>query len=167
MHPKIRHRQCIISMCWEDNQKHTVPKGMAIEQFNKCHTKFHAYYIVNAKEVVHLHMGSVCPFATCCIGCHHEFGENLVNVAVGVPEDLMPGRTPVLGWCACITCLNCVYSMPLEHGLSRRCRVCWDAKAHQNTYHMYPVTIASIGANNEKGKSMIAARKERNGKKVV
>jgi hypothetical protein len=69
-------------------------------------------------------------------GCPHEFGENPVNVMVEVPEDLMPGGTLVLGWHVCIACLDCVYSMPLEQGLWRRCRVCWDAKSHQNTYHM-------------------------------
>jgi hypothetical protein len=156
----VGRRPGSMSMCWEDNQKHTVPKGMTVQQFNQKHTKFHAYYVVNKDEVVHFHMGSGRPFATCCIGCRREFGENPVNITVGIPEDLKPGGTPVLGWCACITCLDCVYSMPLENGLWRRCRVCWEEKSHQNNYHLYPVTIAGIRANNEKGKSLIAERKQ-------
>jgi hypothetical protein len=154
MAPEIIRKEGIVSMCWNDNQRHSVPKGVTLQEFVKHHTKYYAYYVVHDDKVLHFHMGSGRPFATCCMGCRRELGDNPINITVGIPEDLKPGNTPVLGWCACVTCLACVYSMPLEHGLWRRCRGCWHPFAHQHTYHMYPVTLAGIEANNEKAQSM-------------
>jgi hypothetical protein len=154
--PRVGRKDGTVSMCWEDNQRHTLPKGMEKETFMKEHTKYYAYYLINKDEIIHYHQGSGRPFATCCLGCRKEFGNEPIHVGVGVPEDLRPGGTPVLGWCACITCLECVYKMPLEYGLWRRCRGCWSAYGHQNDYLMYPVTVQGIVANNNKAKKLTA-----------
>lgn len=148
------------SMCWENNQKHTVPSGMTPEEFGRQHTKYVAYYLVHEDKVVNLIQGTGRPFATCCMGCRLEFGNNPIHIAVGVPEDLRPGSTPVLGYCGCITCLQCVYSMPLEYGIGRRCRGC-RAFGHQHGYHMFPVTAEGMRANTDRAFQIIANKNKR------
>jgi hypothetical protein len=142
------------SMCWEDNQRHTVLAGMASDEFGRQHTKYEAYYLVHDDKVVYFHQGTGRPFATCCTGCRREFGDYPIHIVVGVPEDLKPGSTPVLGYCGCITCLQCVYSMPLEYDIGRRCRGC-HAFGHQHEYHMYPVTAEGIRENTDRAFQII------------
>ena len=149
-----------VSMCWTERQSHAVPAGMTSKQFQENHTTYHAYYVYDARDLMeHFHMGQGRPFATCCLGCHEEFGKNPVNASIGVPEDLRPSFTPVLGLCCCVTCLKCVYAMPLLSGKWRPCRACLDPYAHEAGHLMYPATMDTIRANNEKARAIQEAMK--------
>jgi len=147
-----------VSMCWTENQRHAVPAGMTATQLRNNHTTYHAYYVYDARDLMeHIHMGQGRPFATICLGCHVDFGQNPVNVSVGVPEDMRPSDTPVLGLCCCVTCLKCVYSMPLLDGKWRPCRACLDPYAHEAGHLMYTATMDTIRANNKKARAISEA----------
>jgi hypothetical protein len=143
-----------VAMSWLDNQRHAVVQGTSKQDFMETYILFYAYQVIDVEETLeHLQMGSGRPFSPCCIGCRKEFGPHPVHMSVGVPEDLRPSITPVLGMCACITCLECVYSMPLEDdGRWRKCRGCGRDEAHEAGHLKYPVTLDGMTANTAKAR---------------
>ena len=141
-----------VQMSWLDDQRHAVPAGTSAKQFFDNHIKFYAYYVIDSQESVeHIQMGRGRPFSPFCMGCRTTF----VDLMVRVPEDLRPSSTPVLGMCACVTCLECVYSMPVEEGGRwRKCRACWADQAHEVGHLMYPQTLEGMAAMNDRNRRM-------------
>jgi len=150
-----------LSMCWGENLQINKPAGMSNERIKTHHTKYYGYFVYDQNDLIeHFHMGQGRPFATCCMavsmGCNVDFGLNPITVSVGVPEDLRPSNTPVLGMCCCVTCLGCVYQMPVLDGKWRPCRACGDPYSHEAFHLMYPVTLEGVRTNTEKAKKMKA-----------
>jgi hypothetical protein len=132
-------RNGAISMTASTGTRHTVPLGMSREEFDKVKVIYTAYWTLHKAWPCRMVSGGGRPFAPRCMNpeCCEELSK--LTMLINRNEEDFHARTPILGWCACISCKRCVAEMPLEKQY-RACPGCGDEAAHQEGYHMYPLT---------------------------
>jgi hypothetical protein len=134
-------RAGVVPLDCDARTTHTVPLGTSGEQYERVGIVYVSYWTMLKDGSPYKHVrGPGRPFWPVCVNVECGRALKTVPAIVGVECDRHNAGTAVLGWCACVCCINCIISMPLLEGGWRACPCCRSAGAHQDDWLMYPLT---------------------------
>jgi hypothetical protein len=134
-------RAGVVPLNCDAGTSHVAPSGTSWDEYNKVSNLYVSYWTMLPNGSPYLNVSGVGrPFWPVCV--NEECGRALETVPATV--GIVPGKykedTPVLGWCACVCCKQCVTTMPLLDCNWRACPSCGNKRAHQVDFLMHPLT---------------------------
>jgi hypothetical protein len=134
-------RAGVVPLNCDARTSHVAPSGTSWDECNKVSNLHVSYWTMLPNGSPYLNVSGVGrPFWPVCV--NEECGRALETVpaALGIVPGKYKEDTPVLGWCACVCCKQCVTTMPLLDCNWRACPSCGNKRAHQVDFLMHPLT---------------------------